>query len=1438
MKRLGFASVIATVLGIMLIGLSQLVPTLAQSGPEAVAIQLPGGTASATTAQVDAPYRTTQESLPDKFLFAIGTAQPPVGQFNIPCGVAVAPDGTVYVADYWNHRIQRFSADGSFLGKWGSEGSGDGQFHLPYGVAVASDGTVYVADTYNDRIQRFSATGQLLGKWGSEGSGDGQFDNPCGVAVASDGTVYVADTYNDRIQRFSAAGQFLGKWGNYGSGDGQFHSPYGVAVASDGTVYVADSGNHRTQCFSASGQFLGKWGSEGSNDGQFYWPYGVAVAPDATVYVVDGLNHRVQHFSADGSFLGKWGSYGSGDGQFDNPYGVAVAPDGTVYVAERWNHRIQRFTADGSFLGKWGSEGSDDGQFRHPCGVAVASDGTVYVADTDNHRIQRFSVIGQFLGKWGRGGSGDGQFSLPLGVAVGPDGMVYVADTGNHRIQRFSAGGSLLSKWGSYGSGDGEFGYPRAVAVASDGTVYVVDTDNHRIQRFSADGSFLDKWGSYGSADGQFDSPYGVAVAPDATVYVADTYNHCIQRFTADGSFLGKWDSEGSGDGQFRHPWGVTVASDGTVYVADGGNDRIQCFTATGQFLGKWGCYGSGDGQFGYPRGVAAAPDGTVYVADNWNHRIQVFGPEYLNTWRGEYFANRWLVEQPVLIREEAEINFDWGTGSPDSSVPADDFSVRWQRYVWFEADTYRFTVSADDGVRLRIDDHLLIDQWQDQTTTHSADISLILGYHRVRLEYYEGDGSAAVHLTFPTADDYEDDDSCARASTIFADGSHQTHTFHDAGDQDWIQFTAVANKTYVIETSDVGLCSDAVLFLYDACEAPPLATEDDAFAPTVRLEWDSTKSGTYYLKLQQHDTTIYGDDTYYDLSVTVDTVPPSRPGSPRCAALNETTIGVQWQRSPERDVVGYRIYFHDADYAQSGAEDVEGTDTTYYGLGELTPYTLYYINVSALDFSDNESARSAEIPCRTIPPTDTTEPSVWVEQPSAATVYTTTLSTVTIAGSAQDLGDNLSRVQVHNVTLDMEGWDYSLGGNSDDFRVEDISLGMADNDIQVTVYDEAGNTGSASLTIHRLAESLGVAIIVAGHNDTYGLQTNINSAANRAYQVFQGAGFGDEDIYYLAPDPQDPDGDEVYDEVDDPATAENLQYAIESWAREDGRVGPGKPLYLYLIDHGDIEGFCTDGCGSSGRTTSQHLDNWLSALEASTLADEVNVIIEACHSGSFIDRVGGVLDSISKAGRVILTSTDRDNNAYASAQGAYFSDAFFSCVAASNDLKTCFNQGRASVATTGNSQAPWMDDNGDGLSNSSDGTIAQNRYVARFFGASSPQIVGAGVTVEEGSGVLTAWVERGAEEIELVWAAVYAPSFEEPTFTTLELGVPLLRLEVDPEVEDLYRASYPGGFIEEGRYRVVFYAQDCSGAHAQPKLVTVGERKVYLPLIMKNPGG
>jgi len=203
------------------------------------------------------------------------------------------------------------------------------------------------------------------------------------------------------------------------------------------------------------------------------------------------------------------------------------------------------------------------------------------------------------------------------------------------------------------------------------------------------------------------------------------------------------------------------------------------------------------------------------------------------------------------------------------------------------------------------------------------------------------------------------------------------------------------------------------------------------------------------------------------------------------------------------------------------------------------------------------------------------------------------------------------------------------------------------------------------------------------------------------------------------------------------------------------------------------------------------------------------------------------------KPGRVIITSTSDNKNAYASAEGAYFSDAFFSCIADSLDLKSCFEEGKAAVATTGVSQFPQLDDNADAVYTGGDGSVAQTRFVTRFFGTSRPTIQSTAVNRQGANGTLSATVKEGAEELEVVWAAIYPPSFAEPQGVTLNLNVPTVRLEADPAVEGRYTFNYINGFTETGDYRIVFYAQDRNGIHATPR--RAGEQgTLYLPLIRR----
>ncbi|MBN1641170.1 MAG: hypothetical protein JXA09_08035 [Anaerolineae bacterium] len=699
------------------------------------------------------------------------------------------------------------------------------------------------------------------------------------------------------------------------------------------------------------------------------------------------------------------------------------------------------------------------------------------------------------------------------------------------------------------------------------------------------------------------------------------------------------------------------------------------------------------------------------------------------------------------------------------------------------------------------------------------------------------------ISATEPVEGDaYEVDDTCGEASQILTDGTPQYHNFHVPADRDWIKFTAKAQTTYVIETSEVGVDHDAVVYLYGACEAPSLDSDDNSFGQTVHIEWYSASAGTYYLMLQQYDPEVYGENTGYAITVEEDTTPPSTPKNPRSAPADGALI-LQWKRSPEPDVAGYEVCYNTSGSGCNGIMDVEGADTTYYqlgGTGDLDPLNngwTYYVRILSKDLSGNRSQWTAFIDNVPNPPPDATEPTVTVSQPGAGGTFTTTLGSTSVSGDAQDVSGNLSRVKVRNATTGVEKWDYSLSGSSAAYHVTGLGLNPGSNLIQVTAYDDAGNAGDTSLSVTYLSQpASGAVIIVAGRNASWGLQSNIYNATNRAYRIFQGAGYPDDAIYYLAPASQAPYGDGV-NKVDATASAANVQTAITDWAVNSGLVGPDDPLHIYMMDHGVIEGFCTTGCSSSDQTPADSLGSWLSALESATGVTEVNVIIEACHSGSFIDRVDDINASLSKAGRVVISSTGRNNNAYASAEGAYFSDAFFSCVVGSGSLKTCYDQGAAAVALMGVDQTPWLDDNGDGLSNASDGAFAQERYIATSFGSFAPTIMAAAVELDGATGSLDATVERGAEEIKSVWAAVYAPSFQEPEPGTPNLGVPVVLLQPDPADDTRYTAVYPNGFTEQGEYRVVFYAQDEAGTHAPPVLVVPGgaESRVFLPLLLRN---
>lgn len=147
---------------------------------------------------------------------------------------------------------------------------------------------------------------------------------------------------------------------------------------------------------------------------------------------------------------------------------------------------------------------------------------------------------------------------------------------------------------------------------------------------------------------------------------------------------------------------------------------------------------------------------GDARVRLTWNRTDQPVEPE-ITSWLGEYYNNRDLKGDPTLVRNDNDINFEWGTGSPDGSINSDNFSVRWTRKLNFDDGRYLFTVRADDGVRLYIDDRLVIDEWKERDgdkLTYEA--SLSKGNHKIRMEFFEKSGQALAKLSWKRQGDIQ----------------------------------------------------------------------------------------------------------------------------------------------------------------------------------------------------------------------------------------------------------------------------------------------------------------------------------------------------------------------------------------------------------------------------------------------------------------------------------------------------------------------------------------------------------------------------------------------------------------------------------------------------------------------------------------------------------
>ena len=269
---------------------------------------------------------------------------------------AIAVSGTdLYVADTEHHVVRIFDAYGALKGTLGTYGvSGKDNQHLngPAGVAVGPDGRIWVSDTQNNRVQVFHAdlsfNQSITDGTYIFGNGNTNLTGPHGLRVLSNGSMVLADTGNHLVQRFKSDGSpidYIGSPGWSGNDNDHFDTPYDVCVREDNAIMVADWDNHRVQLFDSKLTFSGTLGGMGAANGQFMFPSGVECTGGYT-YVADTANHRVQVFAGITykRQYGITGGPGLGVDQLNQPTAVIVDSRDVVHIADMGNNRIVRIT--------------------------------------------------------------------------------------------------------------------------------------------------------------------------------------------------------------------------------------------------------------------------------------------------------------------------------------------------------------------------------------------------------------------------------------------------------------------------------------------------------------------------------------------------------------------------------------------------------------------------------------------------------------------------------------------------------------------------------------------------------------------------------------------------------------------------------------------------------------------------------------------------------------------------------------------------------------------------------------------------------------------------------------------------------------------------------------------------------------------------------------
>ena len=563
-------------------------------------------------------------------------------QLDFVNGLAVDATGNVYMTDMNQASVRKVDPSGTIttvagtgIGGWSGDGGPASQARIttPSGIAVDPDGSLFVTEYWAGRIRKVDPDGiitTIAGTGEQLTSGDmglaarAGLDRPGAIAVGPAGNLYITEAFGQKIRILKPVARRSAFVLTLGSSGGEVL----LAVGENGVVSMGD-------------QPLPEGFEIAARDGTTYsisqTPAGVIIATHVPEHDVAGDDRGGRPASPlvgarDGAYIieaiGGTGHAGyGGDGApatravFRTPDDVAVDAEGNVYVADRNNNRIRRIDASGTVStiagsGRQGTSGDGgpaiDAQLFNPSAIALAADGNIYVSCSGGHRVRRIDgsgTISTFAGTGVPGSSGDGgpaveaQLDRPNAIAVDGEGNVYVAEYGSHRVRKIDTAGIINAFAGTGVRGYGGDGGPatdarldfvRDLAVDAAGNVYLTDMNQARLRRVNSDGTIDTVVGtgtSGWSGDGgpatraRIATPAGIAVGPGGSLFLTEFWAGRIRKVDPDGiitTIAGTGRQESTGDmglaveASLDRPSGIAIDAAGNLYVTEAYGNRVR----------------------------------------------------------------------------------------------------------------------------------------------------------------------------------------------------------------------------------------------------------------------------------------------------------------------------------------------------------------------------------------------------------------------------------------------------------------------------------------------------------------------------------------------------------------------------------------------------------------------------------------------------------------------------------------------------------------------------------------------------------------------------------------------------------------------------------------------------------------------------------------------